>query len=192
MPVLFAMIVLAGAASFFVGNAYHAQMPSFATDLGHGDPGAAYTALLGADATGALLGGLALELGGGFFASKTTTALKLAAAWAACLTAFALTRSYPVALVVLFFAGFFELSFGSMAQTIVQTHAPDTLRGRVLGLYSMSSAGLRAFSGLTVGLAGSVVSVHTSLAIAATAFGCIAIALLLRSRRDAAQQPNGA
>src|SRR3984893_1807148 len=37
--VIVSMTLLAGAASFFVGNAYNAQMPSFAYDLGHGDPG---------------------------------------------------------------------------------------------------------------------------------------------------------
>ena len=34
-PVLISMTVLVGAASFFVGNAYQAQMPGFALDLGH-------------------------------------------------------------------------------------------------------------------------------------------------------------
>ena len=45
-PVIVSMTLLAGAASFFVGNSYQAQMPRFATDLGHGDPGAAYSMLL--------------------------------------------------------------------------------------------------------------------------------------------------
>ncbi|MBL8742594.1 MAG: MFS transporter, partial [Myxococcales bacterium] len=63
IPVLAAMVGLAGAASFFVGNSYQAQMPKFAADLGRGDPGAAYSALLGADAAGALVGGLLLEIG---------------------------------------------------------------------------------------------------------------------------------
>ncbi|HEY2145795.1 MAG TPA: MFS transporter, partial [Steroidobacteraceae bacterium] len=35
-PVLLAMTVLVGASAFFVGNAYQAQMPGFAFDLGHG------------------------------------------------------------------------------------------------------------------------------------------------------------
>ena len=56
----------------------------------------------------------------------------------------------------MFLAGFFELSFSSMAQTLVQMNAPEAIRGRVLGLFNMSSAGLRAFSGITVGLAGSL------------------------------------
>jgi MFS family permease len=182
IPLLFAMIVLAGAAAFFVANSYQAQMPAFAVDLGHGDPGAAYSALLGADAAGALAGGLMLETGRGLFRTDTRTALKLAMLWAAALGAFAVTRSYPLALVLLFAAGFFELSFSSMTQTIVQVSAPSDIRGRVLGLFGMSSAGLRAFSGLTVGILGSLTSVHVSLAVATGAFTLVAFGLLLRLR----------
>jgi len=184
IPVLGGMITLAGAASFFVGNSYQAQMPAFATDLGHGDPGAAYTALLGADAAGALLGGLLLESGRRFFRTRTTTALRLATLWAGALVAFALTRSYPLALIFLFLAGFFELSFSSMTQTIVQIHAPSEARGRVLGLFNMSAAGLRAFSGVTVGIVGSLATVHLSLSLAAGAFMITALALLARLRRE--------
>lgn len=180
LPVLVAMIVLAGGASFFVGNSYQAQMPTFASDLGHGDPGAAYTALLGADAAGALCAGLLLESGRGLLRTHTASALKLAALWAAALAAFALVRSYPWALFFLFSAGFFELSFSSMTQTIVQLQAPASMRGRVLGLFNMSSGGLRAFSGITVGLLGSLATVHLSLALAAGAFMLIALTLLLR------------
>ena len=157
-------------------------MPAFASDLGHGDPGAAYTALLGADAAGALLGGLLLESGRRFFRTATTSAFWLAALWAAALGAFALTRSYGLALGLLFLAGFFELSFSSMTQTIVQVHAPPAVRGRVLGLFNMSSAGLRAFSGITVGIVGSLTTVHLSLALAAGAFMTTALVLLARSR----------
>jgi MFS family permease len=180
LPVLAAMIVLTGGASFFVGNSYQAQMPAFATDLGHRDPGAAYSALLGADAAGALLAALLLESGRRVLRVHSTSALKLAALWAASLATFALVRSYPLALVLLFLAGFFELSFSSMAQTLVQLDAPADIRGRVLGLFSMSWGGLRAFSGITVGLMGSMVTVHVSLAIAAGAFFLVALALLAR------------
>ena len=58
------MTLLAGLTSFMIGNAYHAQMPGFAGDLGHGDPGVSYSVLLAADAAGALLAGIALEAWG--------------------------------------------------------------------------------------------------------------------------------
>ena len=180
IPVLWAMIILAGGASFFIGNSYQAQMPGFATDLGHGNPGAAYSALLGADAAGALTGGLLLESGRAFLTVRASSALKLAVAWAGALGAFALVRSYPLALVFLFMAGFFELSFSSMTQTIVQLNAAAASRGRVLGLFNMSSGGLRTFSGITVGLVGSLTTIHRSLALAAGAFMLVALTLLAR------------
>jgi MFS family permease len=167
IPVLAAMIALAGGASFLIGNSYQAQMPGFAHDLGHGDPGAAYTMLLGADAAGALLAGVLLESRGGIFGLRPATALTLAMAWGCALLAFALARSYPLALLLLFAAGFFELSFSSVTQTLVQMNAPEASRGRVLGLYNMAAAGLRTFSGISVGLAGSLVSIHVSLAASA-------------------------
>ncbi|HEY4012943.1 MAG TPA: MFS transporter [Polyangiaceae bacterium] len=178
IPVLGAMIILAGGASFWVGNSYQAQMPGFAHDLGHGDPGTAYSMLLAADATGALLAGFLLESRGGIFAMRPVSAILLAMGWASALFGFALMRSYPAALALLFLAGFFELSFNSTTQTLVQMNAPDANRGRVLGLYNMAAAGLRTFSGITVGLAGSVVTVHLSLACATAAFVATGAVLL--------------
>jgi len=48
------MTLLAALVALFVGSAYQAQMPGFAADLGHGDPGVSYSMLLAADAAGAL------------------------------------------------------------------------------------------------------------------------------------------
>ncbi|MEO8180043.1 MAG: MFS transporter [Deltaproteobacteria bacterium] len=183
-PSIGSMVLLAGAASFFVGNSYQAQMPGFAHDLGHGDPGVAYTALLGADAAGALLAGLLLESSGRLFDTRRSTALKLGLCWAAALLGFAACQQFALALLLLFLAGFFELSFSSLAQTLVQLNAPEQIRGRVLGLFGMASSGLRAFSGVTVGLAGSLTSIHTSLGLAAIAFFCAVCLQLLWGAPD--------
>jgi MFS family permease len=185
IPVLATMILLAGSTSFFLASGYPAQMPSFAQDLGHGDPGSAYSMLLGADATGALLAGILLESSGGIFRPRPRTAMILAIAWALSLGSFASTRIYPLALGLLFCAGFFELSFSSMTQTLIQLNAPDASRGRVLGLYNMASMGLRAFSGVTVGLIGSAIGIHTSLALAAGLVIAAVLTLLARARRVA-------
>jgi hypothetical protein len=96
-----------------------------------------------------------------------------------------LTRTYWLALPLLFLAGFFELSFSSMAQTLVQLDAPEASRGRVLGLFSMAASGLRTFSGITVGLIGSVTSIHTSLAVSAAVFFCTIAFVTLQSPKTA-------
>ena len=178
------MTALAGAASFFVGNSYHAQMPGFAHDLGHGDPGVSYSMLLAADAAGALFAGFVLE-GRGLLKASPRTALILAMLWCSALASFAVMRNYPLALALLFCAGFFELSFSSMAQTLVQLNAPAEMRGRVIGLFNMSALGMRAFSGITVGLAGAVVGVHWSLAVSALCL--LALLGVLLAQRSASK-----
>jgi MFS family permease len=175
-PAIVSMALLAAAASAFIGNSYQAQMPNFAIDLGHGDPGTAYSALLAADAAGALTGGFLLETLGGF-RTGARTAIFLAMGWCVALGCFALTRTYGLALLFLFGAGFFELSFSSMAQTVVQIEAPASFRGRVLGVYAMASLGCRAFAGISVGLIGALVGVHVSLALAAG--GLLAVTAIL-------------
>jgi MFS family permease len=176
-PVIISMTLLAGASSFFVGNAYSAQMPGFAQDLGHGDPGVSYSMLLAADAAGALVAGMVLE-GKGLLQAKPRTAIVLAMLWCIALAGFSLSTSYPLALALLFTAGFFELSFNAMAQTLVQVQAPVDIRGRVIGLFNMASLGLRAFSGVSVGLLGSFIGVHWSLGLSALVMLAIASSLL--------------
>jgi len=176
-PIIVSMTLLAGAASFFVGNAYSSQMPGFANDLGHGDPGVSYSLLLAADAAGGLLAGVVLE-GRGLLPPRPRTAIVLACLWCAALAIFSLAKSYPLALGFLFAAGFLELSFNAMAQSLVQLNAPPDKRGRVIGLFNMASLGLRAFSGISVGLVGSLIGVHWSLALSALATLAIAGGLL--------------
>jgi MFS family permease len=163
---LLSMTLLAGGASMFVGNSYQAQMPGFASDLGHGDADLAYSLLLGADAAGALCAGLLLE-SRGLLRANPRTAFVLAMLWCIALGTFALSHAYVLSMLLLFVAGFVELSFSSMAQTLVQLNAPAEIRGRVIGVYSMSALGMRMFSGITVGLAGGLVGIHHSLALSA-------------------------
>ena len=180
---------LEGITAFFVGSAYQAQMPGFAHDLGHGNPGVAYFSLLGADACGALLAGIALE-SLSLLRPDPRTALLLGMGWAVAISTFATRHSYPLALATLFVAGMFELSFNSMAQTLVQMNAPAAMRGRVLGLFNMASLGMRTFSGVTVGLLGGLVGIHASLAVSALAvLLCTTMLLLLYALRRPARYP---
>ena len=176
--VILLMTLLAGAASFFIGTAYQAQMPGFAVDLGHGDPGVFYFALAAADAAGALFGALVLE-SRGLLQPRASSALALAMLWCCALVLFALARNYLLALAALFGAGFLELSFNAMAQALVQLHAPVPLRGRIIGVFAMSSLGLRFFSGVTVGLLGGLVGIHVSLALAAACLLAVILTLWL-------------
>ena len=187
--IILTMTMLAGAASFFVGSAYQAQMPNFATDLGHGNAGLSYAALAAADAAGALCAAVVLE-SRGLLLPRVPTALLLCMLWCGALSLFALTHSYALSLSALFFAGFVELSFGAMAQALVQLNAPVALRGHVIGVFMMASLGLRFVSGITVGLMGAVVGVHASLALSAAAlFAVIALLFTWQAMRPATRAP---
>jgi MFS family permease len=177
------MTLLAGASSFLIGNAFQAQMPEFAADLGHGDADAYYSMLLAANAAGALAAGIILESGGVRHADPRI-AFTLVMLWCLCMGGFALSTSYVLSLMLLFAAGVLNLAFGAMSQTLVQMHAPSEIRGRVIGLYGTSFNGMRAFSGLTVGVGGSLVGVHWSLAASAVVLAIITAGLYVLDRRN--------
>ncbi len=139
---------------------------------------------MSADACGALTAGLVLEARN-LLQANAKTALILALLWCCTLTAFAAATSYPLALALLFVVGFLELSFFAMAQTLVQLRAPHEIRGRVIGLFNMSSLGMRTFSGVTVGVVGGFIGIHWSLALSAMTLLCVVAMLfvyLLRSQ----------
>jgi len=170
------MVALGGCVSFFVGTAFLATMPEFAHDLGTEKADFAYSALLAANAAGAVVGGFLLE-GRAWLPPKERTAFMSAILWCVVIAWFALSDRYYMSLSLLFIAGVLNLTFSSMAQTIVQLRSPAQLRGRVIGLYSMASMGFKAFSGLTVGVVGGLIGVHWSLALSAMVLMTITIAL---------------
>jgi MFS family permease len=179
---LVTMMVLGGATSFFVGNAFQAQMPEYAHDLGADEAGAWYSVLLAGNAAGAIIGTLALETLN-VVRPTTRAAIACAAAWGLTIGLFPTATSYPVAVAVLVLAGVFNLAFTSMAQTLVQVLAPAEMRGRVVGLFNTAILGLRAGSGITVGVLGALVNVHWSLELSAAAVVAVALALLVRESR---------
>jgi len=176
-PRIITMIVLAGATSFFVGTAFQAQMPEYAHHHGSEEADVWYSVLFGANAAGAVIGAVILEsvavLQGG-----TRAAIVCAAIWGAVMAIFPLAHGYAAAVTLLVLAGIFNIAFTSMAQALVQLLAPPGLRGRVVGLFNTSMLGLRAGSGVTVGVLGAVIGVELSLTLSAAAVVLVALGLL--------------
>jgi MFS family permease len=186
--IVISMTLLAGASSFFVGHAYQPQMPEFAADLGHDHAEFHYSMLLSANAAGALAAGVVLE-SFGILRAQPKTAVILTMLWCMCIAGFALSGVYALSLALLFAAGFLNLASGAMTQTLVQLHAPEHLRGRVIGLYNTSFHGMRAFSGVTVGMAGSLIGIHWSLALSALVLLLVSFALLAYEMRPQVPAP---
>ncbi len=184
-PRLLTMIALGGTTSFLVGNAFQAQMPEYAHHLGADEAGAWYSVLLAANAVGAIVGAVLLE-SAPFVTLSARAAIVCALVWGVLMAVFPAAQSYPAAVIVLVLAGIFNVAFTSMAQTIVQLVSPPHLRGSMVGLFNTSMLGLRAGSGLTVGVLGALIGVQWSLTFSSAAVVLIALGLLAvdaRARR---------
>jgi hypothetical protein len=86
------MVIVAGATSFLVGNAFQAQMPAYANFLGADETGTRYTVLLAADAVGAVIGVLLLETAN-FSRPTVQAAIASAGLWGVTMGLFPLTTA---------------------------------------------------------------------------------------------------
>ena len=177
-PRILTMIALGGATSFFVGTAFQAQMPEYAHHLGSDEGGAWYSVLLAANAAGAVIGAVLLESVSAIRPSART-ALVCGAIWGVLMALFPAAQGYVTAVTLLVLAGIVNIAFTSMAQTLIQLLAPSHLRGSMVGLFNTSILGLRAGSGVTVGVLGAVIGIEWSLALSSAAVVLISLGLLL-------------
>ncbi len=175
---IFTMVALVGLSSLLIGNAFQAQMPQFATAFTTAQGEVAYSALLAANAAGAVLGGVILESSSFFRQPRVRSAVLLAILWSLAMGVFAVAPSYLVAVLALLAAGVLNLGFSSIAQTLVQLEAPANRRGRVVGLFNMSQLGLRVGSGMTIGVLGGFIGIHASLGLSAGALLIVCLGLL--------------
>jgi len=187
-PRLLTMILLGGSTSFLVGNAFQAQMPEYAHHLGADEAGARYSVLLAANAVGAIIGAVLLE-SSTFVTLSARAAILCALVWGVLMAIFPAAQNYPVAVLLLVLAGVFNVAFTSMAQTIVQLLAPPHLRGSMVGLFNTSMLGLRAGSGLTVGVLGALIGVQWSLTLSSAAVVLVAVSLLALETRGRQRLP---
>ena len=67
----------------------------------------------------------------------------------------------------------------------MQLNAPSAMRGRIIGVFIMSSLGMRTFSGIVVGFVGAVIGIHYSLALSASVLLAVIAALLFAQPRAA-------
>ncbi len=178
--VIVSMICLVGLSSLLVGNAFQSQMPGFAERLGRGELG--YSVLLAANGAGAFLSGVLLE-SRGFLQARARTAIVLALLWCAALGMFAFTPYFHLAVGLLFAAGFLNLAFLTMSQTLVQLVSPPHLRGQLIGLFIMSGLGLRTFSGVTVGIMGGLIGIQWSLGLSCGLLLAMMLVLLAGTTR---------
>ena len=124
-------------------------MPVVARDVVHTDA-RGYGLLMAAVGVGAMLGALALALGGRRV-KQGPALLQSGAAFSALLVAFAITRSLVPALIVLALAGCAMIITTALTNTMLQTLVPDALRGRVMAFYAFVFVGMAPFGAFQAG-----------------------------------------
>ncbi|HET7026047.1 MAG TPA: MFS transporter [Gemmatimonadales bacterium] len=131
------------------GFSFVAMLPVFARDTLH-TGSAGYGALMSAVGVGAGSGAIAAA-GFGHRFDRTKLVVPTGVVFALALGLTALAPSLPWALVGLVFTGCAWVLNAIFTNTLLQTHAPDHLRGRVMGFYSFIAVGLAPLGALEMG-----------------------------------------
>ncbi len=100
--------------------------------------------------------------------------------YGAALAAFALTRFFPLALPILAVAGGAMILNNAVTNTLLQTIAPDALRGRVMGFYAFVFLGMAPVGAFQAGWFAEHIGAPATVAIGGTV--CALSSLLLWRR----------
>jgi MFS family permease len=177
-----ALVTLVSFLTIF-GASFIAILPVYARDVLHTGAGG-YGALTSLFGVGAAAGALAIAAVGHRFRREAT------AVWAALglgvgLVLLSLARGLGVALPLVMFTGLCMALSAIMSNTLLQTGAPDHLRGQVVGFYSFIVVGLAPFGSLQAGWisehAGTPIAILIGGAVCATV-GALTAWRMLRPR----------
>jgi MFS family permease len=171
------ILLLLGLVSL-VGVPYAILMPIFAGQILHGGA-RGLGILMGAAGAGALFGALGLAMRSGIQGLGRWVGYA-SAGFGVSLILFSMSRSFWLSVVLLLPAGFFLMVQTASSNTLLQSMAPDDLRGRVIAAYSMMFMGMAPFGSLLAGLLAE--KLGAPLTVATGAVVCIAGALVFLSR----------
>jgi MFS family permease len=147
-PLIRTIIGLIGLVSIF-GISFVTLFPAWAVNVLHGDA-KTNGFLQSARGLGALVAALLIASLGRFrFRGKLLTFGTFALPVTVAL--FALSRRAPLSFLLAFASGLALILIFNLANALVQTNSPDALRGRIMGLYTMTFFGLMPLGALGVG-----------------------------------------
>lgn len=174
------MLLLAALASITIGAVLQTSMPVFGgllTGPG-GDSDFTYGVLLFAMGAGGVLGGFLLEATGWVRPTPAAAAVAAAGLGASAIV-FAFTSHLWLAVIMLLLAGVSKITAESTEMAIIQLEAPTHIRGRVIGSYATFGPGMQTFSGVTVGVLGTIATIPEAVMIGGTvlAIGAVGIGL---------------
>ncbi|MEW5773441.1 MAG: MFS transporter [Thermodesulfobacteriota bacterium] len=168
------VLALVATGSLF-GSSYLVLMPVFASEVLHAGAGG-FGLLMTAAGAGSLAGALVLSLrrdAAGLWRVRSRAAL----VFGASLACFALSDSYWVSAALLVPVGFGMILFMAASNTLLQTLAPDALRGRIMALFSMMFMGMAPFGALLAGFLAESLGAQWTVGLCGAA--CLACSLAL-------------
>jgi Transmembrane secretion effector len=173
----------------FLGVSYMPYLPVFAATSLHAG-GTVLGLLYSTGGVGGLVAGLVIAGHGG----PRTRVPMLAGGgivYAAGLATLSRSHSLAVALPALVAISFGFLAMSTAMTTLLQTDTDPALRGRLLGLYTTTFAGLQPLGTLVYGLAGRVVPLFDAIGAGALVVGATALWAAMRPalRRTASRPP---
>lgn len=174
------VLLLVSGISFF-GTWYTVLLPIFARDI-HGGGPQTYGLLMACSGLGAVAGAIFLA------SQRSAAALPRIIAVVAPLTGaavglFGFSTSLWAAAPALALAGFAAITSFVASNTLIQTLVPDSLRGRVMSLYSMCLVGVSPLGSLVAGAAAHRFGVRATLGLSAALVFALALYLGRELRR---------
>jgi MFS family permease len=180
IPQLKALMALVVAMTLF-GWSYTVNLPVVAGALLRGGS-STYSALLSANGAGALLAALSQAAFSGRMEARRMVFIGMGV-FIGSLVLLSFCTSAIAAVAVLVLTGWGLITFFITANTTLQRRVPDELRGRVMGIYSLSFAGLFPFGSLLAGWLADRLGVAGALQINAGILTICAIPAYLYVRR---------
>lgn len=174
--VLLALTVLGGVAT--AGMNFQVLIPVMARDvLFVGAEGFGF--LMAAAGVGSLSAALAIAFG-----LRPTRELMLGGAlgFGIAETVFALSRSFPLSVLLMFAMGFGVIAIAATANTTIQLTVPDHLRGRVMSLYVTVFAGSTPIGGVIAGSIASAWGAPAALLFGGVVSAAVGLGALLLGR----------
>jgi MFS family permease len=142
-------------------------LPVFARDiLEVGPQGLGW--LLSASGAGALAGGVSLAAVG-THVPRGRMILWACSAFALLVAAFAVSRSFPLSLLLLAGAGYAMILNNATVNALIQSLVPDRLRGRVMSVYVFMFLGMTPLGSLQAGAVARVLGAPAALVLGAAA-----------------------
>ena len=167
-PLIRVLVRVLGVTAIF-GMPFLAMMPVVARNVVHAGAGG-YGVLLACVGLGALIGALSLA-GLGQRITRGKLYILSTYAFALGIIAFSMMHSLIPAAIMLIFVGFAMMLMGALANGLLQSIAPDELRGRVVSAYIFVSVGLVPIGSFLSGALAHTVGVEWTLG------GCAVVVL---------------